>query len=79
MANERRRYPRVAAELPFRFVSERGEDEAFDLVDLSESGARIKCAHHLAAMTQVQEQSPPPTLSRWAENRLRSMRREGHY
>ncbi|HET6591976.1 MAG TPA: tol-pal system protein YbgF [Xanthomonadales bacterium] len=32
-----------------------------------------------AALTQVQEQYPESTLSRLAENRLRSMRMEGHY
>jgi len=32
-----------------------------------------------AALTQVQENFPDTTLSRLAENRLRSMRMEGHY
>jgi len=32
-----------------------------------------------AALTQVQERYPDSTLSRLAENRLRSMRMEGHY
>lgn len=32
-----------------------------------------------AALTQVQEEYPDSTLSRLAENRLRSMRMEGHY
>jgi len=32
-----------------------------------------------AALTQVQEKFPDSTLSRLAENRLRSMRMEGHY
>ncbi len=32
-----------------------------------------------SALTQVQEQYPGTTLSRLAENRLRSMRMEGHY
>jgi len=32
-----------------------------------------------AALTQVQELYPDSTLSRLAENRLRSMRMEGHY
>jgi tol-pal system protein YbgF len=32
-----------------------------------------------AALTQVQEKYPESTLSRLAENRLRSMRMEGHY
>mgnify|MGYP000603273670 CR=1 FL=1 len=32
-----------------------------------------------AALLQVQENYPDSTLSRLAENRLRSMRMEGHY
>ncbi len=53
MGNERRRHPRVPAALPFRLVSEAGEEESFDLVDLSESGARIKCHHAIPAMTRI--------------------------
>lgn len=53
MGNERRRHPRVKADLPFRLVSEAGEQEAFDLVDLSESGARIQCGHPITAMTRI--------------------------
>ncbi|MFT7531829.1 MAG: TolA-binding protein, partial [Gammaproteobacteria bacterium] len=32
-----------------------------------------------AALTQVQEQYPGTTVARLAENRLRSMRVEGHF
>ena len=53
MGNERRRHPRIAAELPFRFVNEEGELEPFELVDLSESGARIRCARQLTTMTRM--------------------------
>ena len=53
MGNERRRHPRVPAALPFRLVGESGEEESFDLVDLSESGARIKCHHGINAMTRI--------------------------
>jgi hypothetical protein len=53
MGNERRRHPRVAADLPFRFVNERGEEEPFELLDLSESGARIRCTRGLPLMTRV--------------------------
>jgi hypothetical protein len=53
MGNERRRHPRVAADLPFRFVNEAGGEEAFDLVDLSESGARIRCSRRLPPMTRL--------------------------
>lgn len=54
MGDERRRHRRVTASLPLRFVDERGEEEAFDLVDLSESGARIQCVRRLTPMTKVQ-------------------------
>ena len=55
MATERRKVPRITAtDLPFRFVNERGEPETFELMDLSESGARIQCQRRLAAMTKVQ-------------------------
>lgn len=50
---ERRRAKRVAATLPFRLVSN-GKEEAFDLVDLSESGARIRAKHAVAPMTRIQ-------------------------
>jgi hypothetical protein len=53
MGNERRRHPRIPAELPFRFVSEEGRPEPFELVDLSESGARIRCARQLVTMTRM--------------------------
>lgn len=53
MGNERRRHPRVPAALPFRLVSESGQEESFDLVDLSESGARIQCHHAITAMTRI--------------------------
>lgn len=50
---ERRRHERVPAGLPFRLKAD-GRDEAFDLVDLSESGVRIRCKRALAPMTRVQ-------------------------
>ena len=53
MGTERRRHPRVRAGIPFRLVSEKGAEEAFELVDLSESGARITCGHPIAAMTRI--------------------------
>jgi len=53
MGDERRRHHRVRADLPFRLVDERGKEESFDLIDLSESGARIRCAHAIGAMTRV--------------------------
>ena len=53
MGNERRRHPRVKAGIPFRLVNEAGEEEVFDLVDLSEAGARITCGHPIPTMTQI--------------------------
>lgn len=53
MGSERRRHPRITADLPLRFVSGDGDQESFELVDLSESGARIKCGRRLGAMTRV--------------------------
>ena len=53
MGHERRRHHRVSADLPFRLVNEQGDEETFDLVDLSESGARITCGHPISAMTRI--------------------------
>jgi hypothetical protein len=50
---ERRRHPRVPASLPFRLKADGGE-ESFDLVDLSESGVRIRCRRSIPAMTRIQ-------------------------
>lgn len=50
---ERRKSRRIPASLPFRLVAN-GKEESFDLVDLSESGARIRCGHFVPAMTRIQ-------------------------
>jgi hypothetical protein len=50
---ERRRHARVPAPIPFQ-LSAHGRVESFDLIDLSESGVRIRCARALAAMTRIQ-------------------------
>jgi c-di-GMP-binding flagellar brake protein YcgR len=50
---ERRKAKRVPATVPFRLVTN-GKEEPFDLVDLSESGARIRCGHAVPAMTRIQ-------------------------
>jgi hypothetical protein len=44
----------VATSVPFRIVNEAGREESFDLVDLSESGARIRCSHSIPPMTRIQ-------------------------
>ena len=50
---ERRRYDRVPADVPFRLNAD-GFEEAFDLMDLSESGVRIRCKRSLPAMARIQ-------------------------
>ena len=50
---ERRKAKRVPASIPFRLVSN-GKEVPFDLIDLSESGARIRCGHLVPAMTRIQ-------------------------
>ena len=50
---ERRKSKRVPASLPFRLVSN-GKEEPFELVDLSDSGARIRCGHNVPPMTRIQ-------------------------
>jgi hypothetical protein len=49
---ERRRHRRVPATLPFTLLAE-GKEEAFDLVDMSESGVRIRCRHAIPPMTRI--------------------------
>ena len=51
---ERRRHRRIATAVPFKIVNEAGQEEPFDLVDLSESGARIRCSHAVPPMTRIQ-------------------------
>ena len=50
---ERRKHTRVQTAVPFRLVTH-GKEEAFDLIDLSESGVRIRCHKPLGAMTRIQ-------------------------
>jgi c-di-GMP-binding flagellar brake protein YcgR len=50
---ERRRHSRVPASIPFKLKAG-GKAEKFDLMDLSESGVRIRCARSLPAMTRIQ-------------------------
>jgi hypothetical protein len=50
---ERRAAERVPADVPFRLVSG-GKADSFDLVDLSESGVRIRCHASMAPMTKIQ-------------------------
>ncbi len=54
MAAERRKHQRVPASFPCVFIGADRKEEAFDLIDLSESGARLTCSRALAPMTQIQ-------------------------
>jgi len=53
-AAERRKHKRVSASFPCVLVGPDKKEERFDLVDLSESGVRMRCARSLPAMTQIQ-------------------------
>ena len=53
MGKERRKHTRVVAPVPFLMIDKQGKERTFDLVDLSESGARIKCPLAIAPMTRV--------------------------
>jgi hypothetical protein len=50
---ERRRHDRVPADVPFRLNAD-GVEDTFDLMDLSESGVRIRCRRSLPAMARIQ-------------------------
>ena len=51
---ERRKHKRVNASFPCVLIGPDKKEEQFDLVDLSESGVRMRCARSLPAMTQIQ-------------------------
>lgn len=53
MSEERRVHRRVPGGLPCALKTPSGDDQPFDLIDLSESGARIRCAEAIAAMTEI--------------------------
>lgn len=54
MASERRKHERVAAAFPCVMMGPDRKHETFDLLDLSESGVRMRCARALPPMTQIQ-------------------------
>ncbi|MFM8385855.1 MAG: PilZ domain-containing protein [Planctomycetia bacterium] len=54
MSAERRKHRRVHASLPCLMRGPDRRHEPFDLLDLSESGLRMRCARPLAPMTQVE-------------------------
>ncbi len=51
---ERRKHQRVAASLACTMRGEDGAESPFDLVDLPESGIRLRCAESVTAMTRIQ-------------------------
>lgn len=51
--DERRRHPRVGGPVPCLLRDDTGVESSFELLDLSESGVRLRSARSLAAMTQV--------------------------
>lgn len=53
MTDERRQHARVPAPMACVLRDAKGKEWAFDLVDLSESGARLTCSVGMAAMTRI--------------------------
>jgi hypothetical protein len=53
MSAERRKHRRVRGALPCRLVNAAGKEEGFDLVDLSESGVRMRCGTSIPPMTRI--------------------------
>jgi hypothetical protein len=53
MTEDRRKHRRVPAPFPCVIRADDGEERPFELVDLSESGVRLKCAMALPAMTRI--------------------------
>lgn len=52
--SERRRHTRVEASMPCTLVRDDGDKQSFELLDLSESGVRMRCKSDMAAMTRIQ-------------------------
>jgi c-di-GMP-binding flagellar brake protein YcgR len=50
---KQRKHPRVPASLPCTIKDEAGQESPFELIDLSEAGARIRCPAALKAMTEI--------------------------
>jgi hypothetical protein len=53
MSEERRKHQRVPASLACVMRDAEGAERPFELVDLSESGARLTCSLPIAAMTRI--------------------------
>jgi hypothetical protein len=54
MSKERRTRTRVPAGGPCTIKDETGAERAFELIDLSECGARLRCETAIGAMTSIQ-------------------------
>ncbi len=53
MTDQRRKSPRVAAQGSCTIRDPEGGEHAFELVDLSECGARLRCEIPIGAMTRI--------------------------
>lgn len=53
MDEKRRKHRRVPAQGPGTLFEKDGAERSFELIDLSESGARLRCAAGIDAMTRV--------------------------
>ncbi len=62
MTDDRRKHRRVPAPFPCVIRTDDGAERPFELVDLSESGARLKCAFPIAAMTRIAVQIRLPAV-----------------
>ena len=54
MSQERRTQTRVPAGGSCTIRDQEGDERAFELVDLSECGARLRCENAIGAMTRIQ-------------------------
>ncbi len=72
MSEERRKHPRVQAAGTGTIRDPQGEERVFELVDLSESGARLRCRAPIGAMTRIRVAMllPGPRIGRDEDVRL---------
>lgn len=65
-SDERRRHQRVPARIPCLLRDDAGTESPFDVVDLSESGVRLRCGQPISAMTRIRVsmQLPPERIGR---------------
>lgn len=72
MKDERRKHQRVPAQFPCVIRADDGSERPFELVDLSESGIRLKCGMPLPAMTRIHVvlQLPAGRIGREADERF---------